>query len=57
MELFTRRIKVELDLVIIEIGDNGEGMSEEFVKKAFNKYEMEERAKTYNPNAMVLDYL
>ena len=25
-------------------------MSEEFVKKAFNKYEMEERAKTYNPN-------
>lgn len=47
--IFTR-IKVELDLVIIEIGDNGEGMSEEFVKKAFNKYEMEERAKTYNPN-------
>ncbi|VYT93030.1 hypothetical protein [Clostridium tertium] len=47
--IFTR-IKAELDLVIIEIGDNGEGMSEEFVKKAFNKYEMEERAKTYNPN-------
>ena len=47
--IFTR-IKVELDLVTIEIGDNGEGMSEEFVKKAFNKYEMEERAKTYNPN-------
>lgn len=47
--IFTK-IKVELDLVIIEIGDNGEGMSEEFVKRAFNKYEMEERAKTYNPN-------
>lgn len=47
--IFTR-IKVELDLITIEIGDNGEGMSEEFVKKAFNKYEMEERAKTYNPN-------
>lgn len=47
--IFTK-IKVDLDLVIIEIGDNGEGMSEEFVKKAFNKYEMEERAKTYNPN-------
>ena len=47
--IFTK-IKVELDLVIIEIGDNGEGMSEEFVKKAFNKYEMEQRSKTYNPN-------
>lgn len=47
--IFTK-IKIELDSVIIEIGDNGEGMSEEFVKKAFNKYEMEERAKTYNPN-------
>lgn len=44
------KIKVESDLVIIEIGDNGEGMSEEFVMKAFNKYEMEERSKTYNPN-------
>lgn len=34
--------------VLIEVGDTGIGMSKEFIKKAFNKYEMEERGKNNN---------
>lgn len=36
------------DYVLIELGDNGEGMSSEFISKAFNKYEMEGRYKNNN---------
>lgn len=42
-------IKDSKDEVIIEVGDTGIGMSKDFVKKAFNKYEMEERSKNNNP--------
>lgn len=42
-------IKSTNNYVMIDIGDNGIGMSEEFIKKAFNKYEMENRTKESNP--------
>ena len=34
--------------VLIEVGDTGIGMSKDFIKKAFNKYEMEGRGKVSN---------
>lgn len=43
-------VKIEdlRDYVLIELGDNGVGMSSEFISKAFNKYEMESRYKNNN---------
>ncbi|MCR1949495.1 HAMP domain-containing histidine kinase [Clostridium sp. DSM 100503] len=41
-------IKNSKDAVLIEVGDTGIGMSKEFIKKAFNKYEVEDRIKNNN---------
>ncbi|WP_288221108.1 sensor histidine kinase KdpD [uncultured Clostridium sp.] len=43
------KIKNFKDYVLIEVSDNGLGMSKEFINKAFNKYEMESRCKNNNP--------
>ena len=40
-------VKIEdfSEYVLIELGDNGIGMSKKFISRAFNKYEMESRHK------------
>lgn len=43
------KVKNLMNTVVIEVKDNGVGMDKEFLNKAFNKYEMEERAKINNP--------
>jgi len=43
------KIKNSLSTVFIEVKDSGSGMSKEFVNKAFNKYEMEDRSRINNP--------
>lgn len=46
--LISIKIKNLENHVIIEIKDNGIGMSKEFVDKVFNEYEMEEESRTNN---------
>lgn len=48
--LITIKVKNLINKVVIEVEDNGTGMSKEFLDKAFNKYEMEKRVKMKNPN-------
>ena len=43
MDLSLINVKNSEDGVIIEFKDNGIGMSEEFISKAFKKYTMENR--------------
>ena len=46
--LISIKIKALENHVIIEIKDNGIGMSKEFVDKVFNEYKMEEESRTNN---------